>query len=94
MAQQFTTPQFTEGQGKAPEHTHGSVTHTHDHYHLTHHHKDGAGSEWEHRTFWHTHPHNHNELVHSHDYSHEAEDAEHGKEAHIHDHAAPTKSPG
>jgi hypothetical protein len=54
------TTQRTEGAGKQPEHTHPAATHTHDHYHVSHHHKGGVLTEWEHRTYWHTHEHNHN----------------------------------
>jgi len=95
----MTTPraqQYTEGQGREPEHTHPPVVHTHDHYHVSHHHRSGVGAvagEWEHRTYWHTHEHNHAPLTHSHDYGQQDEEAEHAKEAHIHDHLAPATSP-
>jgi hypothetical protein len=92
----MTTPrveQYTEGQGKAPEHVHPAGRHTHDHYHVSHHHKGGMLGEWEHRTYWHTHEHNHSELRHSHDYDQADEEREHAKEAHIHDHSAPAQSP-
>lgn len=81
--------QFTEGEGRAPEHTHPAVTHEHDHWHITHHVSDNG--QVEHRVYWHTHPHNHNELTHSHDYSVQQEEEHHAREAHIHDHAAPTE---
>ena len=29
--------------------------HTHDHDHVTHHHKGGVLDEFEHRAYWHTH---------------------------------------
>jgi hypothetical protein len=32
-------------------------------------------------------------LTHSHEFNKEDEEREHGKEAHIHDHAAPAESP-
>ncbi len=83
--------QRVEGQGTAPEHTHPAVTHSHDHWHVSHHVEDDGRVE--HRTYWHTHPHNHGELTHSHDHSQEDEERHHAKEAHIHDHAAPTESP-
>jgi hypothetical protein len=85
--------QSTEGTGKEPEHTHPAVTHSHDHYHVSHHHTGGPGEEWEHRTYWHTHEHNHSPLTHSHDYSRGEEEQHHAKEAHIHDHADPSHSP-
>src|SRR5438874_7404076 len=85
--------QYTEGQGKQPEHTHAARTHTHDHYHISHHRSDNPLNPWEHREYWHTHQHNHNLLVHSHDHSQQQEEAEHGKESHVHDHAAPAQSP-
>jgi hypothetical protein len=84
--------QHTVGEGKMPTHTHEAHTHEHDHYHVTHHHRGGPLGEWEHRTHWHSHEHNHNALTHSHDYGRDEEDQQHGKEAHIHDHANPTES--
>lgn len=87
------TMQRTEGEGKVPEHTHEALVHIHDHYHIAHFQSGGILGEWAHRSFWHTHEHNHNVLVHSHDYEREEEDAHHGREAHVHDHASPTRSP-
>src|SRR4051794_16026709 len=84
--------QYTEGEGKQAEHTHSAVSHTHDHYHVSHHHKDGMLNEWDHRTSWHTHEHNHAALTHSHDYDQAEEEERHGKEAHVHDHEAPSHS--
>ena len=72
------------GEGQAPPHTHPAVTRTHDHYHVSHHHRGGPLVEFEHRASWHTHAHNRSALTHSHDYSREDEE---------HDHAAPTESP-
>ena len=85
--------QRTEGEGRAPEHTHPATVHSHDHWHVSHHHQGGLGDDFEHRASWHTHAHNHSELTHSHDYSREDEERDHAKEAHVHDHAAPTESP-
>src|SRR5438105_11805488 len=87
------THQRTEGQGKQPEHTHPATLHEHDHYHVTHEHSDNPLNEWVHRTYWHTHEHNHASLTHSHDQSRQEEDERHAKEAHVHDHTSPTKSP-
>lgn len=78
--------QQVEGIGKQPIHTHSAQTHTHDHYHVSHHHRAGPLGEWEHRTFWHTHEHTHGDLTHSHDYTQADEDQHHGKEAHNHRH--------
>ena len=86
------TMQRTEGEGRQPEHIHPARTHSHDHYHVSHHHRGGPFGNWEHRTYWHTHEHNHSPLTHSHDYSQVEEGENHGKEAHIHDHAAPTEA--
>ena len=86
------TRQRTEGAGDEPAHTHKARVHTHDHYHVTHHH-GGVVGEFSHRAWWHTHDHNHNELVHGHDYEMKGEEQEHGREAHIHDHMAPSTSP-
>src|SRR5579864_9085408 len=44
--------QYTEGEGRQPEHSHEARTHTHDHYHVSHHHGGGL-TEWQHRTSWH-----------------------------------------
>jgi hypothetical protein len=85
--------QQTEGEGKEPTHTHPAVTHSHDHYPVTHHRRGTPIGEWEHRTYWHTHEHNHNELTHTHDYSREEEDQHHAKRGHVHDHHTPTQSP-
>jgi urease accessory protein len=90
------TVQRVEGIGHEAAHSHGATVHTHDHYHVSHHHRnwvDGAFGEWEHRTYWHTHEHNHSLLIHSHDYEHADENAHHASEAHTHDHADPTHSP-
>ena len=77
-----------------PMHEHPEALHTHDHYHVTHHHRDGMLlGEWDHRTSWHSHPHNHSATTHSHEYSVEDEERDHDKDAHIHDHAAPAVSP-
>ena len=85
--------QRAEGPITYPEHTHPARTHSHDHYHVSHHHSGNPLNEWEHRTYWHTHEHNHNTLTRSHDYSQAEEEERHAKEAHVRDHAAPTKSP-
>src|SRR5262245_19215697 len=74
--------QRTEGQCNEPEHMHPARVHTHDHYHVSHHHKGGMLGEWDHRTSWHTHEHNHKPLTHSHDYNQADEEMEHPKEAH------------
>jgi hypothetical protein len=55
--------QRTEGEGREPEHTHPAVTHSHDHWHVSHH-VNEAG-EVEHRVYWHTHSHNHAGLTHT-----------------------------
>ena len=85
--------QRTEGEGNEPEHTHPATEHGHDHWHVSHHHTGRLGDDFEHRASWHTHVHNHAPLTHSHDYSREDEERDHAKEAHIHDHTAPTESP-
>lgn len=86
-------PTTTEGEGHERTHVHRSRVHSHDHYHVSHHHGGGVLGEWEHRTYWHTHEHNHTELRHSHDYTMDDEEEHHGKEAHVHDHAAPADEP-
>ena len=89
----MTQQQWVSGQGDEPEHVHPSQVHSHDHYHITHHHKGGVMGEWDHRTSWHSHEHNHASLKHSHDRSFEDEVADHDKEAHVHDHNTPAQSP-
>jgi hypothetical protein len=91
-AGQTETPQWTAGEGREGTHIHPATVHEHDHYHVSHHHKDGLMSDWEHRTYWHSHEHNHAELKHSHDYDLEAEVTNHAQEAHIHDHVEPAHS--
>src|SRR5437870_612930 len=45
------------------EHHHGAVTHTHDHYHVSHQHVSGTADQFEHRAHYHTHEHNHPEIA-------------------------------
>jgi hypothetical protein len=74
----------------ANQHSHDAVVHTHDHYHVTHHHSDGALGEFEHRSHYHLHEHNHALLVHAlRNRSETDEQADHDGTAHIHDHGAP-----
>jgi hypothetical protein len=82
MTMQPVVQQRTEGVGNEPEHTHAATAHTHDHYHVTHHHTPNPLGEWEHRTYWHTDEHQHGEIVHS----QEDERLHHGKAAHTHHH--------
>jgi hypothetical protein len=88
---QPATSQWIEGSDQ-PSHTHSATEHTHDHYHVTHRH-GGMVGEFQHRSYWHTHEHNHAAMTHGHEYDRQEEDREHGKEAHIHDHTAPSSSP-
>jgi hypothetical protein len=72
------------------EHSHGPVVHTHDHYHVTHHHRGGPLGEFEHRSSYHQHEHNHAPLVHAHAGRDQGdESADHESTAHTHDHDAP-----
>jgi hypothetical protein len=71
------------------EHAHPAAIHTHDHYHVTHHHSGGVLDEFEHRAHYHSHEHNHAPLVHGHEHDVEDEAEDHAKEAHIHDHNEP-----
>ena len=76
------------------EHVHDAVTHEHDHYHITHHKREGMYEvlgEWEHLTSSHGHLHNHPAIAHAHG-PHEDAEHEHLSEAHIHDHEHPTRS--
>ena len=70
---------------------HEAQVHTHDHWHVTHHHVSGPIGEFEHRSHYHQHEHNHAPLVHAHqDRSEDEEREDHEAQAHTHDHAAPT----
>jgi hypothetical protein len=72
------------------EHIHAPMIHTHDHYHVSHHHTGGPLGEFEHRTHYHEHEHNHAPLVHAHHkLSEDDERKDHNEMAHIHDHEAP-----
>jgi hypothetical protein len=76
------------------EHTHDSVVHGHDHYHVSHHHRSHEiGEAFEHRSTYHSHEHNHSEMVHGHkDREPDTERREHDEMAHTHDHARPSRS--
>jgi hypothetical protein len=71
------------------EHRHDAQVHTHEHTHVTHYLSQAL--EWKHMTSTHDHEHNHAPLVHTHP-PHKDVDAEHTREAHIHDHEHPAKS--
>lgn len=76
------------------EHMHPAITHTHDHYHVSHHHKSGELlGVFEHRSHYHSHEHNHARLVHAHS-GHDVNDErnEHDEMAHTHDHTHPARS--
>jgi hypothetical protein len=78
----------TEPRGR---HHHDPLDHRHKHFHVTHYlHR---GENWVHLLSTHSHEHNHAEVEHVH-IPHEDETKEHRREAHIHDHARPAKSPG
>jgi hypothetical protein len=69
------------------EHTHDPMVHTHEHWHVTHHWSETAGT-FEHLASKHSHEHDHADLTHSH-VPHANFDNEHSGEAHIHDHDEP-----
>jgi len=72
------------------EHVHPAVIHTHDHYHVSHHHTGGMLGEFEHRSHYHSHEHNHAPIDHAHeDRSEDEERQEHDGMAHTHDHGSP-----
>ena len=73
------------------EHGHAPMLHTHDHYHVSHHHRGGVLGEFEHRSHYHSHEHNHAPIVHAHKNRDEQDEiADHGSTAHTHDHESPT----
>jgi hypothetical protein len=64
------TGQTTVGEeAKQQEHAHPAQVHTHDHYHVTHHHSGGLGDDFDHRAHYHSHEHNHATLVHGHEHT-------------------------
>jgi hypothetical protein len=72
-------------------HGHPGVTHAHKHFHVTHYlHR---GEDWAHLLSTHEHEHDHAEIEHVH-VPHEDVEKEHGREAHVHDHTHPARSPG
>jgi len=76
------------------EHAHPAMLHSHDHYHVSHHHTGGVLGEFQHRTHYHQHDHNHAPLVHAHGNRSEGDEAaDHESTAHTHDHDAPTGGP-
>ncbi|HXV92771.1 MAG TPA: hypothetical protein VD813_05695 [Pseudonocardia sp.] len=69
------------------EHTHEATVHDHEHWHVTHHWKDGEQT-FEHLASRHSHEHDHASITHAHA-PHEDVDHEHAGEAHVHDHDTP-----
>src|SRR5437870_5954041 len=65
VVQQTSTMQRVVGD-EANEHSHPAVIHSHDHYHVTHHHSEGALGEFEHRSHYYEHAHTHASLTHAH----------------------------
>jgi hypothetical protein len=74
----------------AEQHSHEAQVHQHEHTHVTHYLRHGE--EWAHLTANHDHEHNHAPLTHSHQ-PHEDPAKEHQREAHVHDHEQPARSP-
>jgi len=73
-------------------HEHPAQVHTHDHYHVVHHHTKNPLSQFEHRGSYHIHEHDHAPLHHAHrDRSEEDERDDHDSTAHIHDHLTPVE---
>ena len=88
--QQTPVMQRVVGDDAQSQHSHPGAVHTHDHYHVTHHHTGNVLGEFEHRSEYHLHEHNHAPLVHAHKGRDQGdESADHDKEAHVHDHTAP-----
>lgn len=81
--------QRVEDAGREATHTHETMQHTHDHYHVAHVHVDGGDPEWRHQASWHSHEHDHGTVLHSHDFGRGNESDHHGRRAHVHDHAQP-----
>jgi hypothetical protein len=72
------------------QHSHDETVHGHEHVHVTHYLR--PEEDWLHMTANHAHEHNHAPLEHTH-VPHDDPDKEHEREAHIHDHVRPEKSP-
>ncbi len=71
-------------------HSHRALLHNHEHFHITHHAKEGEVLAIEHLAAIHAHMHNHIGIDHSHG-AHLDEEREHMHEGHIHDHSDPTE---
>ena len=65
MRQQEAVEQKVVGDDQN-EHSHDALVHSHDHYHVAHHHVSGTRNEFEHRAQYHVHEHNHAPLTHAH----------------------------
>jgi hypothetical protein len=76
---------------KARGHEHESIKHRHKHFHVTHY--LHQGENWGHLLSTHSHDHNHAGVDHVH-IPHRDVEKEHRREAHVHDHARPSESPG
>ncbi len=74
----------------AQEHSHDPLVHAHEHVHVTHYVR--PEEETTHLPASHEHEHNHPALDHQHS-PHEDPSKEHEREAHVHDHVRPEKSP-
>jgi hypothetical protein len=73
----------------AERHQHQDVVHEHTHHHVVHY--LSHGKEWTHLMATHDLGHNHPPVEHIHQ---DLRTPEHEREAHIHDHAHPSESPG
>ena len=76
---------------KTRGHEHEPIKHRHKHFHVTHY--LHQGENWGHLLSTHSHDHNHAGVEHVH-IPHRDVEKEHRREAHIHDHARPSESPG
>jgi hypothetical protein len=73
------------------QHEHPAKVHTHDHYHVSHHHTKNPLAEFEHHANYHSHEHDHAAIRHGHSGRSQSNEAEqHDATSHMHDHVAPS----
>jgi len=78
--------------GGGPVLEHEPTVHTHDHWHVSHHHIGSGANDFEHRSTYHSHEHSHAGYDYQADHPEEHREADHAAKAHVHDHANPADS--
>ncbi|MGI8586904.1 MAG: hypothetical protein ACR2M0_04350 [Chloroflexia bacterium] len=80
---------MTQQESNAKQMEHKTTVHTHDHWHVSHHHIGQGANEFEHRSTYHTHEHSHSGYEFEADHPEEHSDGDHASKAHVHDHSNP-----